>query len=175
MNSQKSSLSYSAENPCPHKTFLIHDDPQYSDALSRKLTRLGYPNRLIQDPREALLVDSSALADFDVAIVHASLGDRNFSRETKVYDAPRRVIKRIHELAETMRVIVISGAGQVSKLRMLGLEADVYYGIEDILGSAPEAILEIEKGPVNVDEIALRGKEIRTNKVENFRIGKERL
>jgi len=154
--SNQSGLLYSSDNPSPYKTLLLYDRPTVSKIHSRRWTNLGIPNRLVDSARQAVDIRNDVLSDFDVAVVHLSLGDRE-----GMYGEAIKMIGRLLSANQMMRILILTGGGYtVRQQKALDLPVNGLFSVDELDEEIPPLLLEVQKGPLNPEELEKRGREL---------------
>lgn len=149
-------LLYSRDNPSPYKTLLLYDRPTVSEIHSRRWRNLGFPNRLVDSARQAVDIGNDVLSDFDVAVVHLSLGDRE-----GMYGEAIKMIGRLLNVNQMMRILILTGGGYVTRQQeALNLPVNGLFSVDDLGEEIPLLLLEVQKGPLSPEELEKRGREL---------------
>lgn len=134
---------------------VFHDRNDWPAAFVRNLVGIhGFSASLYQKPSDCLKRIKRGLSDVDVIVLHKDLGQHVPSEWTSGI-TPDLIADSIHEEAEHVRLIVVSGEYPDGTKHVLQMGADGYCNALDVGGDWLRQ--QLNKGSVSRHEIESRG------------------
>lgn len=137
---------------------VFHDRNDWPKTFVENLVEIhGFKASLVQKPSECLNRVRRGLSNVDVIILHKDLG-QHVPEEWGSGITPDLIARSIHEEAEHVRLIVVSGEYPDGTKHVLEMKADGYCNALDV--GENWMIQQLNKGSVTRQEIESRGRRI---------------